>query len=114
MLPPGATDIKHQASRRYGGRRTGGATKGSRLRATGLMLGNAVLGAVETKLDVTQKIAFRWRKGFFKEKRELKESGSILSIPCRRLAKMVLDKIYQDGRQTRASFNMLTRWEKPT
>ena len=32
--------------------------KAVRLRATGLMLENAVLGAVEAKLDVTQHIAF--------------------------------------------------------
>ena len=59
VIPPGATDIEHQDSRRYGGRRTGNATKGSRLRATGFMLGNAVLGVVVVKLGVTQAIAFR-------------------------------------------------------
>ena len=31
-------------------------------RATGLMLGDAVLGAVSVRPDVTQAIAFRWRK----------------------------------------------------
>ena len=65
MIPPGATDNEHQASRRYGGRRPGGATKIVSIRATGLMLGDAVRGAVSVKPGVTQVIAFRWRKGFY-------------------------------------------------
>ena len=62
MIPPGATDVEHKVSRRCGGRRTGDATKGSHLRATGFMLENAVPGAVIVKLGITEAIAFRWRK----------------------------------------------------
>ena len=62
VIPPGATDIEHRFSRRYGGRRTGNAIKGGRLRAIGFMPGNAVLGGVIVKLGLTQAIAFRWRK----------------------------------------------------
>ena len=65
MIPTGATDIQHQPSRKYGGRRTGDETKPVSLRATGLMPGDAVLGAVAEKLGVTQAIAFQWRKLFF-------------------------------------------------
>ena len=61
MIPPGATDNELQASRRYGGRRPGGATKDS-FRATGLVYGDAVLGAVSVKPGVIQVFAFRWRK----------------------------------------------------
>ena len=62
MIPPGATNNEHHASRRYGGRRPGGAAKDVSFRATGLILGDAVLGAVSEKPDVTQAIAFRqWK-----------------------------------------------------
>ena len=38
-------------------------------RATGLMLGDVVPGAVSVNPDVTQAIAFRWRKLFYHRER---------------------------------------------
>ena len=66
VIPPGATDNEHQGSHRYGGRRLCGATKDS-FRATGLMLGDAILGAVSEKADVTQALPFRGGNDFIKQ-----------------------------------------------
>ena len=85
MIPPGATDNEHQDSRRYGGSQPGGVTKDSHFRATGLVL---------------RPLPFGGGNDFIKEKRQLKESGSIVNMARRRVAKMVLVRIYYGGRHS--------------
>ena len=70
-------------------------------RATGLVLGDAVLGAVPGKPDVTQELPFGGGNDLIEGKRWLKESVSIVNKTRRRVEKMVLDKIYQSGRQSK-------------
>ena len=64
------------------------------------MLGDAVAVAVSANPDVTQAIAFRWRKRFYQRETLVKRSGSIANMPRRRVAKIVVDKIYHGGRHS--------------
>ena len=116
VIPPGLTYNEHQASRRYGSCRPGGATKDS-FRATGLMFGNAVLGAVSVKPDVTQAIAFRWRECMYQRETLAKREWFNHQHAAPQIAKIVLDKIHRGGRHSERILliflkNKLSSWVK--
>ena len=101
VIPPGATDDEHQTGRRYGGRRPGGAIKDSQLLCSWVDAWSCGSRGCLSKawrhpghcLSVAEMI-------LPKKKRVLKESDSIVNMLRRRVAKMVLDKIYKSGRHS--------------